>query len=165
MLNPNSIHLGHRSRVGAFCRFECYSSYHGQILNGAIYVGEKTVIGNYVSLLSAKEITIGDHCLIASNVFITDLNHGIDLSCDKPFEDQPLTVKKVAIGSNCWIGEKSIVLSGVSLGNNTIVAGGSVVTKSFGGNCIIGGNPAKIIKIWDDKSNSWVKPILGDRCD
>ena len=52
----------------------------------------------------------------------------------------------ITIGDNCWIGGGAIINPGVSLGNNVVVASGSVVTKSFGDNVIIGGNPAKIIK-------------------
>ena len=52
----------------------------------------------------------------------------------------------IAIGNNVWIGSKSIILKGVKLGDNVIVAAGSVVTKSFAGNVMIGGNPAGIIK-------------------
>tara|TARA_B110000503_G_scaffold72285_1_gene111814 strand:- start:1009 stop:1188 length:180 start_codon:yes stop_codon:yes gene_type:complete len=50
------------------------------------------------------------------------------------------------IGNNVWIGLNSIILKGVSVGDNTIIAAGSVVTKSFGNNLVIGGNPAKILK-------------------
>ena len=51
----------------------------------------------------------------------------------------------VEICDNCWIGSNSLILKGVTLGNNTIVGAGSVVTKSFPENVIVGGNPAKII--------------------
>ena len=55
--------------------------------------------------------------------------------------------KEVVIGENCWLGMNSVILPGVSLGDNTIVGAGSVVTKSFmDGNCVIGGNPARIIR-------------------
>jgi len=54
--------------------------------------------------------------------------------------------KPVTIGNDCWIGGGTIINPGVTLGNNVVVASGSVVTKSFGDNVLIGGNPAKIIK-------------------
>lgn len=57
---------------------------------------------------------------------------------------------KITIGNNSFIGARSVIMYGVELGDNTIVAAGSVVTKSFrDGNIVIGGNPAKIIGTWD----------------
>jgi acetyltransferase-like isoleucine patch superfamily enzyme len=56
--------------------------------------------------------------------------------------------KDVIIGKKCWIGMNSVILPGVCLGDHTIVGAGSVVTKSFpDGNCIIAGNPARIIRV------------------
>lgn len=52
----------------------------------------------------------------------------------------------VAIGNNCWIGAGAIILGGVTLGDNVTVAAGAVVTKSFRGDCLIGGVPARILK-------------------
>jgi maltose O-acetyltransferase len=52
----------------------------------------------------------------------------------------------ITIGDNCWIGGNSVINPGVSLGNNVVVGSGSVVTKSFGDNVVIAGNPAKIIR-------------------
>lgn len=71
------------------------------------------------------------------------------------YECQKMIVKETIIGENCFIGEKSIILPGVILGNNVIVAAGSVVTKSFDDNVLIGGNPAKIIKKYNFEKKTW----------
>lgn len=92
------------------------------------------------------EIYIGDHVLIAPNVGIISANHNL-------YSLKDHHVGKVKIGSYSWIGMNSIILPNVDLGEYTIVAAGSVVTKSFSsGYCIIGGNPAKIIKKIDKSS-------------
>ena len=52
----------------------------------------------------------------------------------------------VTIGDNCWIGGGAVICPGVTLGNNVVVGAGSVVTKSFGDNVVIAGNPAKVIR-------------------
>lgn len=52
----------------------------------------------------------------------------------------------IIIGNNCWIGGHATINPGVKLGHNVVVASGAVVTKSFGDNVVIGGNPAKVIK-------------------
>ena len=64
-----------------------------------------------------------------------------------PNVDKHQPGKDIILGKNCWIGMNSIILPGVKLGDKTIVGAGSVVTKSFEeGNCVLVGNPAKIIR-------------------
>lgn len=101
--------------------------------------------GNYFQNFAGK-IYIGKGTYIASNVGIITANHN-------PYNlDEHLPGEDVIIGKNCWIGLNSVILPGVCLGDNTIVGAGSIVTKSFpNGNCIIAGNPAKIIKLLDKK--------------
>ena len=97
--------------------------------------------GSYFQAASDAHIYIGKGTYIAANVGIITANHDLnDL-------DKPAPGKDVVIGEKCWIGMNSMILPGTKLGNHTIVGAGSVVTKSFiDGNCVIAGNPAKIIK-------------------
>ncbi|MFB0925629.1 MAG: acyltransferase, partial [Vicingaceae bacterium] len=60
---------------------------------------------------------------------------------------QDVTRKGIKIGSNCWIGAKVTILDGVIIGNNSVIAAGAVVTRSFKDNVLLGGVPAKIIKV------------------
>lgn len=86
-------------------------------------------------------IYLGKGCYIAPNVGIITANHKLD-NLDEHDEG-----KDVILGEKCWVGMNCVILPGVELGQNTIVAAGSVVTKSFPkGNAIIGGVPAKVIK-------------------
>lgn len=99
--------------------------------------------GCYFQTINGK-ITIGKGTCIAVNVGIITTNHDLDNL------DNHLQGKDVYIGKNCWIGMNSVILPGVKLGDHTIVGAGSVVTKSFlEGNCVIAGNPAKIIRELD----------------
>lgn len=87
------------------------------------------------------KIDIGKGAYIAQNVGIITANH------DPADLDKHLEPKPVIIGEKCWIGMNSVILPGVTLGPNTVVGAGSVVTKSFPeGNCVIAGSPAKVIK-------------------
>jgi acetyltransferase-like isoleucine patch superfamily enzyme len=99
--------------------------------------------GNYFQNFNGS-IIIGKGTYIAPNVGIITANHDPNnLECYLP-------ANNVVIGQNCWIGMNSVILPGVNLGDHTIVGAGSVVTKSFfEGNCIIAGNPAKLIKFID----------------
>lgn len=86
-------------------------------------------------------ITVGKGTYIANNVGIITANHDFD-NLDNHSE-----AKDVYIGEKCWIGMNAMILPGVELGPHTIVGAGSVVTKSFPkGNCVIVGNPAKVIR-------------------
>ena len=86
-------------------------------------------------------ISIGKGTYIAPNVGIITSNHKLDNL------DEHEAARDVAFGQKCWIGMNAVILPGVTLGDKTIVGAGSVVTKSFlEGNCVIVGNPAKIIK-------------------
>jgi len=97
--------------------------------------------GCYIQGIGGVEI--GDYCIVAPNVGIISSNH--DLYNFKVNNKGP-----VKIGNYCWLGMGSVVLPNVILGDFTIVAAGSVVTKSFPeGHCVIGGNPAKMIKKLD----------------
>lgn len=89
------------------------------------------------------KVFIGDYVEIAMNCGVISGNHDV-------YEQMKHYEKEVIIGDYCWIGMNSVILPGVVLGKRTIVAAGAVVTKSFpAGACIIGGNPAKLIKELD----------------
>lgn len=95
-------------------------------------------------LISAEPylLKFGKNVTVSSEVrFLTHDNSPIKL-----FENATDTIGEINIGDNCFIGYRATILPGVEIGNNTIIAAGSVVTKSFTeGDIIIGGNPAKVI--------------------
>lgn len=86
-------------------------------------------------------VEIGDNALIGQQVVIATLNH--DLNPEKRADMIPA---KVTIGKNAWVGAHATILAGVSIGENSVVAAGAVVTKDVPPNTVVGGVPAKIIK-------------------
>ena len=94
-------------------------------------------------ILDVAKVIIGDNCFIAPQVGIYTATHPVN------FKERNKGIeygKQVTIGNNCWIGGHSVINPGVTLGDNVVVGSGSVVTKSFGSNVVIAGNPAKVIK-------------------
>ena len=115
-------------------------------IGAKISIGDNTRI--HGSCLHAYEsIEIGENCLIAANCQIFD-GSGHNTYLDDPSERASTRgdIKPIIIGNNCWIGTSVIILPGTILGNNCIVAAGSVVNGEFKDNSLIGGNPAKFIK-------------------
>lgn len=108
-----------------------------------IFLGENFYANYDCVILDICPVVIGDNCMLAPGVHIYTATHPLDA----PTRVSGLELgKPVTIGNNVWIGGRSIINPGVTLGDNVVVASGSVVTKSFPNDVVIGGNPAKIIK-------------------
>ncbi|WP_052259491.1 DapH/DapD/GlmU-related protein [Flavobacterium sp. KMS] len=129
---------------------------------GKIKFGGFSKIGTNSIIMSANHVEIGSYTAIANNVRIIDNNnHPINpedrLFMRQQSEDSSYRSIKhsdsapIMIGDNCWIGEFARICKGVTIGNNSIVAASSVVTKDVPENAIVAGNPAKIVKIDIDK--------------
>ncbi|MCG8582531.1 MAG: acyltransferase [Bacteroidales bacterium] len=131
--------------------------------NGKIIFEDFTKIGDNSMILSVNSITIGKYTAIGDGVLITDNNeHSINpddrLIMRTKAEDHPYRFwrysesKPVKIGQNVWIGSDVRITKGVTIGDNSIVAAGSVLTKDLPANSIAAGNPARIVKTDIDKA-------------
>lgn len=108
-------------------------------------IGKNVFINHGCSILDLGGVTIDDDVLIAPNVTISSEGHPIN-----PKERKTLVPNPVRIKRNAWIGANATILPGVTIGENSIVAAGAVVTKDVPDNTIVGGVPAKIIKTITD---------------
>lgn len=121
--------------------------------NNTIIIGDKSTIGGltHLACLEGCSISIGEDCMFSKDItFRTGDSHSIvDLNGSR------MNISKdIFIGNHVWIGNKAILLKGSTLKDNSIVATGSVVTKSFDvGNVIIAGSPARIVK----ENVTWVR--------
>lgn len=155
----NGIDFGERLTTGYHCRIESYSN-NGQ---KSLFFGNNVQINDFVHIAALNEVRIGNNVLIASKVFITDLEHGSyignenDSDPNSIVKDRPLSSKAVVIEDNVWLGEHVSVLPGVTIGENSIIGANSVVTKSIPANSIAVGIPAKVIKQFNFETKRWEK--------
>ena len=108
-----------------------------------IHIGENFYSNWNLTMLDICPITIGDNAMIGPNCqFLTPLHPLDPIERNSGIEyGAPIT-----IGDNFWAGGGVTILPGVTLGNNVVAGAGAVVTKSFGDNVVLGGDPARVIK-------------------
>lgn len=124
-----------------------------------IDIGDHVLISPGVRISAAQDITIGDNCMIASGAYITDSDwHGI---YDRSLP--PDTAYPVRLENNVWIGDSAIICKGVTIGENSIVGAGAVVSSDIPANAIAVGNPARVVKTLDpDRKIITRKDRFGD---
>lgn len=120
-----------------------YCELQARTPNSIIKIGDNTAINNNFMAIASEKISIGKNCRVGVNCELMDFDaHSIN-------PNKRAQVGKVApiiIENNVWIGNNVIILSGCTIGENSVIAAGAVVTKSIPANCVAGGVPAKIIK-------------------
>lgn len=110
-------------------------------------IGSNTSISAYTTIYATFGVKIGENCLISSNCGISSYNHIQNSHNRRQQESEDFKYSKpVVIGNNVWIGMNACILPGVSIGDNSIVGSGSVVTKNIPANEIWAGNPARFLK-------------------
>lgn len=110
-----------------------------------IRLGDDNYFNRNVMIDACNFIEIGSHNMFGPDIYITDSNHTFGYGIDP--HKVPMKKGVVKIGNCCWIGAKAVILKDVELGDYCVVAAGAVVTKSFPHGSVIGGVPAKIIKM------------------
>ncbi|MBI4430605.1 MAG: acyltransferase [Candidatus Omnitrophica bacterium] len=111
-----------------------------------VSIGKNCHINRFCCLWASErsKIVIGDNGLMGPSVGIFSSNHGHDVG-STPMIDQPVEEKDIIIGNNVWLGAHVVILPGVKISDDVIVAAGAVVTKDVPANSVVGGVPAKVI--------------------
>ncbi|HWL54401.1 MAG TPA: acyltransferase [Chthoniobacteraceae bacterium] len=137
----------------------CYAGCSFSIgMEGRCTVGDYTLL-NGALIMAEERIEIGSYCLISWNVGIADSDfHPLDPALRRqdalalaPFaENRPprpkIETRPVVIEDNVWIGMGAVILKGVRIGENSVVAAGAIVTRDVAPNTVVGGNPARLLK-------------------
>jgi acetyltransferase-like isoleucine patch superfamily enzyme len=132
------LHIGRWAWVG-----------HGtklRVHEGEVRIGAKTVMGQECTISAFQHVSIGRECIVADRVMLIDFDHGM-VEVERPIRLQGIYKRDVRVGHNVWIGYGACVLRGVTVGDNSVIGTNAVVTKEVPANAIVGGAPARVIRM------------------
>lgn len=148
LLGFNKVSFGKRVRVFPNSRFEV----HGE--NSFIKIEDNVSIGQGFHITSGGPLQICSDTVISGNVVVTNIDHEYTM-IGTPILEQPNLVTSTIIGKNCFIGFGAIIQAGTVLGKHCVVGANSVVRGKFPDYCVIVGCPARIVKRYNNTTNSW----------
>jgi acetyltransferase-like isoleucine patch superfamily enzyme len=129
---------------------------------GAVEIGQKTVMGQECTISAYQRVRIGEQCVIADRAMFIDFDHGV-VEVERPIRVQGIYKRDVEVGSNVWIGYGACILRGARVGDNAIVGTNSVVTKDVPANAVVAGIPARIIRMRQAPAElRWPNPVEPD---
>uniref|UniRef100_UPI00404749CB hypothetical protein n=1 Tax=Algoriphagus sp. TaxID=1872435 RepID=UPI00404749CB len=158
--NKRYIKIGKNFTCGIACRLEAYPMNFNE--DPVLIIGNDVQINDFVHISASTKVEIGNNVLLASKIFISDINHG---SYDEDDSSDPnvrpanrvLSSSPVVIKDNVWVGESVCIMSGVTIGFGSIIGALSVITKDVPDLSIVVGNPGKVIKRYDLLKKKWIK--------
>ena len=136
-----TLELGRWSWVGHGCKLRCHE--------GTVSIGAKTVLGQECTISSFQHVSIGRECVIADRVMLIDFDHGT-VEVERPIRLQGIYKRDVRVGNNVWVGYGACILRGVTVGDNAVIGTNAVVTKDVPANAVVGGVPARLIRMRDE---------------
>lgn len=144
------ISVGKSCSIGKMVCLTAVEKYNNEQFTPSITIGDNCHIGDFSHITCINRIEIGSNVMFGKNILISDNAHGASLSsllATAPSKRPLYSKGAIIIEDNVWVGEKSSILPGVHIGYGAIIGAGSVVTKDVPAKAIVGGNPAKVIKI------------------
>jgi len=129
---------------------------------GEVAIGDKTVLGQECTISAYQHVRIGEQCVIADRAMFIDFDHGM-VEVERPIRVQGIYKRDVDVGSNVWIGYGACILRGVKVGDNSVIGTNSVVTSDVPANAVVGGIPARVIRMREAPTNlRWPDPVEPD---
>lgn len=155
--NPQKIQLGDNCDIADDVVFAPLVKHNGNDYSSEIIVGNNVHFGTQDRIASKDAVVIEDDVLFAAFVHITDHSHDYH-DVRLPISKQGVIGKgKVVIKKGAWLAFGCHVLSGVTIGENSVVAANSVVTKDVPPFSVVAGNPARVVSTYNFKTNQWEK--------
>ena len=142
-LGHEGITLGNNVSIGDYGKVVVSTTLNH--IGRYIRIGNNVGIGEYAYLGGAGGLTIGDDCIIGQYFSCHPENHHFG-ETHIQVRHQGVSREGITLGNDCWVGAKVTLLDGVSIGDHSVVAAGSVVTRSFPAYSVLGGVPAKVLK-------------------
>jgi len=139
--SAGQIELGRWSWLGHGTKIRCHE--------GTVSIGAKTVLGQECTISAYQHVSIGRECVVADRVMLIDFDHGM-VEVERPVRLQGIYKRDVRIGNNVWIGYGACILRGVTVGDNAVIGTNAVVTDDVPANAVVGGVPARIIRMRDE---------------
>jgi acetyltransferase-like isoleucine patch superfamily enzyme len=129
---------------------------------GLVEIGAKTVLGQECTISAYQHVRIGEQCVIADRAMFIDFDHGV-VEVERPIRLQGIYKRDVEVGNNVWIGYGACILRGVRVGDNSVIGTNSVVTKDVPANAVVGGIPARVLRMREAPKNLiWERPVEPD---
>jgi acetyltransferase-like isoleucine patch superfamily enzyme len=129
---------------------------------GLVEIGAKTVMGQECTITAYQHIRIGEQCVIADRAMFIDFDHGV-VEVERPIRQQGIYKRDIEVGSNVWVGYGACILRGVRVGDNSVVGTNAVVTKDVPANAVVGGIPARILRMREAPNDlRWERPVEPD---
>ena len=136
--------------LGDYSTIEDFSTVNNGV--GHVFIGNNVRVGLGNTLIGP--VMIKDEVRLAQNVVMSGLNHVYE-DVETPIHAQGVTTSAIVVEESCWIGANVTVVAGVTIGRHSVVAGGSVVTKDVPPYSVVVGNPARVVKKYNERSRKW----------
>lgn len=156
ILHPECVSFGSGCDIAQNVVFAPLKTHHGKKFNSRIVVGNRVHFGPYDRIASMNEVIIEDDVLFAAFVHVTDHSHDYRDITKSVTEQGVFTKGPVVIKKGSWLAFGCHVLSGVTIGEHSVVAANAVVTKDVPAYTVVAGNPARIVCQYDFEKNAWV---------
>ena len=144
-LSQNGVDIGSNVTMARFAQIRP-SGYYGGELGVGFQIGDNSNIGAFAYVGAAGGIRIGNNVMMGPRVSLLAEQHNIERT-DIPMKDQGTTRKGIVIEDDVWLGANCCILDGVTVGRGAVIAAGAIVTKDVPANAIVGGVPAKVIRM------------------